>query len=175
MGTLQPRKNIPFLIEAFARTKDNLGGIKLVICGNRAARNFDKRIDNAVKENHLEKEVVFPGYIDENDKQAVFKLAHVFVFPSLYEGFGIPVLEAMSQRVPVLASDIPSLKEIAQNGAIFFDVSSVDDLSKKIQEICLGSDIREKFIDLGLERVAFFSWQNSARGMLAIYSKLYHN
>lgn len=175
MGTLQPRKNIPHLIEAFARIKDRLDGTKLVICGNRSGHNFDQRIDEAILNNKLETEVVFPGFIDEQDKVAVFALAHVFVFPSLYEGFGIPPLEAMSQNVPVVCSNIPSLKEVAGEGALFFDVTSLDDLSKKLYDISMNSDLRSKLIQTGKARISFFSWEKSAQKMLAIYENMMHN
>ena len=170
VGTLQPRKNIPMLIEAYAKTKDSLGNIKLVICGNRNAYNYDVKIDEVLKINNLDNNVIFPGFIDEYDKKNVFQLAHVFIFPSLYEGFGIPILEAMSQNVPVLASDIPSLKEIAENGALYF--SSIDDFSKKLYDICINNKLREELVQLGKARVNFFSWKNSAQETLAIYKKL---
>jgi len=172
MGTLQPRKNIPQLIEAYAATKNKLGGIKLVICGNRQAYNFDKKIDEAVAKNDLSEEVFFPGYIDEKDKRFVFAAAQAFIFPSLYEGFGIPVLEAMSQKIPVLASDIPSLKEIAGQGALYFDITSIADFSQKLYDICVNNDLRAQLIQSGMARISFFSWKNSAQKMLAIYRKL---
>jgi glycosyltransferase involved in cell wall biosynthesis len=175
MGTLQPRKNIPSLIEAFAKTKNKISGMKLVICGNRKAHNFDKKIDETIAKNNLSGDVHFPGYISEENKKAVFRLSQAFVFPSLYEGFGIPLLEAMSQKVPVLASDIPSLKEIAQNGALYFNTDSLDDFSGKMYDICINNDLREELIRTGRARASFFSWENSARQMLAIYEKIYHS
>jgi glycosyltransferase involved in cell wall biosynthesis len=172
IGTLQPRKNIPHLIEAFARIKSRLDGTVLVIAGNPQAHNFDKMIYKEVVKNNLENDVHFPGFIDEQDKKAIFRMAHAFVFPSLYEGFGIPLLEAMSQKVPVLASDIPSLKEIGQNGASYFDKLSTEDFAEKLQDICMNDGLRSELIRSGSQRVSFFSWENSARKMLAIYEKL---
>ena len=175
MGTLQPRKNIPQLIEAFGRIKDKLGNFKLVICGNKKAYNYDKKIDDSIKANNLEKYVIFPGFIDESDKQAVYKLAHIFAFPSLYEGFGIPILEAMSQGIPVIASDIPSLKEIAGKGALYFNTGSLDNFSEKMYNICIDNNLRGELILSGYERISFFSWEKSADKMLAIYKELKHN
>jgi len=175
IGTLQPRKNIPQLIEAFGRIKDKLKDYKIVICGNKKASNYDKKIENSIKINNLEIDIIFPGFIDENDKKTVFGLAHVFAYPSLYEGFGIPVLEAMSQKVPVLVSDIPSLKEIAGTGASYFDTASIDDFSQKLYDICINNKLREELIRSGKERISFFSWKKSAEKMLAIYEKLQHN
>lgn len=175
VGTLQPRKNIGDLVRAYAQVKEELGDVRLVICGNKKARNFDSRIETAVQELGLEDEVLFAGFIEEEDKRAIFALAHVFAFPSVYEGFGIPPLEAMSQGVPVICSNIPSLKEIAFDGALFFEVSSLDDFSKKLYDICKDQELRSKLIANGEKRISFFSWSKSAVKMLAIYEKLSHN
>ena len=175
MGTLQPRKNLPSLINAFAENGEKLPDMKLVICGNQQAHNFDQRITKELEKYPLAGDIVFPGFVEEQDKNAVFQLAHVFVFPSLYEGFGIPVLEAMSQGVPVLASDIPSLKEVAQTAALYFDVSSLDDFSKKLYDISIDKHLRNELIRKGSDRIGFFSWESSARKMLAIYEGLLHN
>lgn len=175
LGTLQPRKNVSHLVAAFARIKDSLDGTKLVICGNIEGHNADSQIKKSVVKFNLEADVVLPGFIDEQDKVAVFALAHTFVSPSLYEGFGITVLEAMSQGVPTLCSDIPSLKEIAENGALFFDLQDLDDFSKKLYDICINNELREELIRSGNERVSFFSWEKSASELLAIYKELQHN
>lgn len=175
IGTLQPRKNLPMLIEAFARIKDKMGDVKIVIGGNKNAHNYDKRIDLAIANNNLESSVIFPGFVDEEDKPAIFRLAHVFAFPSLYEGFGIPPLEAMSQQVPVICSDIPSLKEIADGGALYFDAGNLDDFSEKLYDISMDLDLRRELIQTGLQRVSFFSWEKSAKKMLATYEDLRHN
>lgn len=175
LGTLQPRKNISQLIEAFALVKKEATDLKLVICGNRNAHNSDKRIDEQIIKNKVEDSVIFPGFIDDEDKVAVFRLAHVFAFPSLYEGFGIPPLEAMSQGVPVICSEIPSLKEIAGNGALFFDLCSLEDFSKKLYDISVNKDLRDELIRSGEARISLFSWEKSARKMLAIYADMRHN
>lgn len=175
MGTLQPRKNIGQLIEAFGRITERLPEMKLVLCGSRSGHNFDKDIDRKIEANGLQEKVIFTGFIDEADKAAVFSLAQTFVFPSLYEGFGIPVLEAMSQGIPVLASNIPSLKEVAANGAEYFDVNNVDEFSEKLYNISMNSEVRSALIQIGSERINFFSWEKSAKKFLAIFEKLRHN
>ena len=175
LGTLQPRKNVSHLINAFARIKDRVDGAKLVICGNIDAHNSDPEIKKSITDNKLENDVILPGFITEQDKVAVFAQAHVFAFPSLYEGFGIPPLEAMSQEIPVLCSDIPSLKEIASTGALFFNVDSLDDFSEKLYDISMDGELRSELIRSGKQRVSFFSWEKSAQKMLAIYEKMQHN
>lgn len=175
VGTLQPRKNIPSLIEAYARIKKDVPTWKLVICGNPKAKNYDTRITKAMEKFPLAGEVIFPGFVEEADKAAIFHLAQVFVFPSLYEGFGIPVLEAMSQGVPVLCSDIPSLKEVARHGALYFETANLDDFAKKLHNIIINQDLRGELIVAGSSRINAFSWQRTAQKMLAIYQDLVHN
>jgi glycosyltransferase involved in cell wall biosynthesis len=168
MGTLQPRKNIPMLIKAYLKIKDRIPGIKLVVAGNRDAYNFDKRIDEAVRKNTplnppskrgegiKRGDIIFPGFIDEEDKLALFQSAHLFVFPSLYEGFGIPILEAMSQNVPVAASDIPSLSEVGNGAYLKFNPRNLDEMAEKLYTVCVNEDLRNKLINLGQSRVRFF-------------------
>jgi glycosyltransferase involved in cell wall biosynthesis len=175
IGTLQPRKNIPHLISAFARIKNEISDVKLVICGNLKAHNVDQQIEKSIENYELSADVVLAGFIDEQDKVAVFAGAHVFAFPSMYEGFGIPPLEAISQNVPVICSDIPSLKEIVQSGALFFDLHDVDDLSKKLYDITVNNDLRAELIQSGKARISFFSWEKTALKMLAIYEDMRHN
>ncbi len=172
IGTLQPRKNIPMLIRAFAGVKEKNPVIKLVLAGNRNAHNFDKNIDKEIERLKISGSIIFPGFVDEKDKSALFQLAKAFVFPSLYEGFGIPILEAMSQKIPVLASDIPVHREIAVNGALYFNPSSIDETQEKLYNILVDENLRKNLINLGNVRLDFFSWKKSAEKMLEIYSSL---
>ena len=172
VGTLQPRKNIPLLIEGYAKIQEKLGGIKLVLSGNKKSHNVDSRIERAVLKNYLKDSVVFTGFIDETDKPAIFEMAHVFVFPSLYEGFGIPILEAFSKKTPVLASDIPSLREVAENAALFVDPGDIDKFSKVLYDISINNQLREELVSLGCRRAEFFSWEKTAEKILNILQKI---
>jgi glycosyltransferase involved in cell wall biosynthesis len=172
LGTLQPRKNIPSLVNAFADIREKLPEAKLVLAGNRKGANFDKKIEKVIKKNNLDDSVIFPGFIEEKDKPAIFKLATVFCYPSLYEGFGIPILEAMSQGTPVLASNIPSLREVARDGALFFDVEDLADFQKKLYTIYNDKNLRNTLVNFGLERVQIFSWKKSAEKIHEIYKNL---
>lgn len=175
LGTLQPRKNVPRLIEAYARIKNKLQGTKLVIAGSRSAHNFDRRIDEAIAVHGLEGEVVFPGYVADEDKKALYASAEAFVFPSLYEGFGIPVLEAFSAGAPVLANGIPSLKEVGGEGAMFFDAANLDEFADKLYTVSVDGPTQERLKKAGIERVGFFSWEKSARKTLAVWQELWDN
>lgn len=172
MGTMQPRKNLSMLIEGFSRIKNELGGAKLVLAGNRSGHNFDTAIDAILAKSGVGGDVIFPGYVADEDKAAVYKLARVFCFPSLYEGFGIPVLEAMSQGVPVAASNISGLREAAGSAALLFDPRNLDDLSKKLYTCFVDETTRKNLITEAALKVGFFSWEKTARKTLEIYENL---
>lgn len=173
LGTLQPRKNIPFLIESYAKIKEKLPEIKLVLVGNAKARNFDRRINEVIGKYNLEEDVVLPGFIDEKDKAAIYKLAHVFVFPSLYEGFGIPVLEAFETKTPVLAADIPSLREVGGKGALFADPRGIDKFSEALYIICIEENLRNELIGLGNKITELFLWEKTARELLVVFENIF--
>ncbi len=170
VGTLQPRKNIPILIEAYAKIKHKIDA-KLVIAGGRG-HNFDPRIDETVSKLNLKNNVFFPGFIDENDKAAVMKGARVFCFPSLYEGFGIPILEAMAAGTPVIASDIPPHREIAGESALFFEPKSPENLAGKIQKIFDNPNLGGILAQKGQSQAQKFSWEKAAWGVICIFNSL---
>jgi glycosyltransferase involved in cell wall biosynthesis len=169
LGTMQPRKNLPILIEAFAKIKDTAPEIKLVLAGNKNAYNFDKKIDIAIEKYNLKDDVIFTGYINEENKPILYKLASLFVFPSLYEGFGVPILEAMSAETPVVASDISPHREIAGNAAQYFNPEKPDELAQKISEIINNVELRNSFSDKEKEQVRKFSWKETAKTLLDVY------
>lgn len=172
VGTLQPRKNIPFLIKGFARLKEKMPQHKLVLAGPKGAHNYDKEIDKMIEESNLQNEVVFPGYIDAEDLPGLYRSADIFVFPSLYEGFGIPILEALAMETPVAASDIPVFREVGGEAAEYFDPASLDGLEKIVYNISIDPELRERLKNSGKTRIKFFSWEKSARKMLEIYQSL---
>lgn len=168
IGTLQPRKNISTLIEAYAASGQR--DIKLVVAGGRG-HNFDPEIDNTVKKYNLESDVIFPGFVDEDDKAALMRASFMFCFPSFYEGFGIPILEAMAQKVPVIASDIPPHREIAEEAAVFFDPHNAEDLSRKILKLIEDENLRSRLIVRGAEQIKKFSWKKTAEKIISIIEK----
>jgi glycosyltransferase involved in cell wall biosynthesis len=172
VGTLQPRKNIPFLINAFASLRKRLPEMRLVLVGNRSAHHTDTRIESAITSQNLGAAVIFPGFIRESDLPTVISLARAFVLPSLYEGFGIPLLEAMSQNVPIAASDIPSLREIGGEAALYFDPESIANCEERLYTLCTNQEQKMILIEHGKERVRLFSWQKSAEHLLEEYKRL---
>lgn len=169
VGTLQPRKNLPLLIEAYKTIKESKIGIKLVLAGGKG-HNYDMDIERTVRKYNMESDVILPGYIAEEDKAPLMKSAQIFCLPSLYEGFGIPILEAMSVGTPVVASDIPSQREVAGEAALFFDPKDPSELAQRIEILLENKEKRNTLIDKGKERVKIFSWRVSAERMLDIFS-----
>jgi len=169
IGTLQPRKNIPVLLEAFAKIKFGISA-KLVIAGGQG-HNFDHSIDKTVSKLNLKNDVFFPGYIDEEDKAALLKSARIFCFPSLYEGFGIPILEAMTVGTPIIASDILPHRETAGENSIFFDPKNPQDLADKIQWLFDNPDLGLILAQKGQTQAKNFSWEKTSRDLFDIIAK----
>jgi len=172
VGTLQPRKNIPFLITAFSKLKKRLPNIKLVIVGKRDAHHVDMNIDKVIKERQLEDDVVFPGFIETNDLPSLINLSKVFVFPSLYEGFGIPLLEAMSQNVPVASSDIPSLREVGGDAVTYFNPRNVASCEEVLYTLCTDNQVRLRLEKAGKDTIKRFSWKESALLLVRLYQSI---
>jgi glycosyltransferase involved in cell wall biosynthesis len=170
LGTMQPRKNLPVLIEALAELKDD--GWKLVLVGKKNPYHYDMGIEAKIKEFSLEKEVVCTGYILEEEKIALFRSARVFCYPSLYEGFGIPILEAMKMGTPAVVSDIPAHHEVAGETVLYFSPQNAQELKDKIMELETNSDLRERLIRDAKTRAQLFSWKKTAEKTLEIYQKL---
>lgn len=174
IGTLQPRKNISALVETMQifSEKYNLQGLKLVVAGNRKARNFDPRIDETIKKYNLQKNIIFPGWIDEEDKPALFKLARCFVFPSLYEGFGIPIVEAMSAGTPVVCSNQEALLEVGGSAILSSNPDDANQMAENIYKALKDEGIRSDLMKRGIERAKYFSWRKNAEKTLEIYNNL---
>jgi glycosyltransferase involved in cell wall biosynthesis len=174
IGTLQPRKNLPALIEAFVSLPtEKRGDWKLVLAGG-LGHNFDTKIEEFIENYSLQKYVILPGFIVEADKPLLMKLARVFCFPSLYEGFGIPILEAMTSGVPVLASNIVPHIEITEGAVLLFDVASPNDFAKKLADIVSQETVRANLIQKEAVQAKKFSWLQTTKKMWQIYQEL-HN
>lgn len=180
LSSMQPRKNVPLIIKSFSllKKKKNFQNLKLILVGNKNGYNFDKEIENILEHNPNKKDVILPGYVAEKDLLDFYRQAKVFVFPSSYEGFGIPLLEAMANRVPVVSSDIPSFLEIDGGRNIITKINLkkkeilvVKDLSEKIEKILTNFKTREEKIRKGVERVKEFTWGKMAKKTLEIYEK----
>lgn len=162
IGRIEKKKNIAALIEAFAIMRDNAENkkIKLVLIGS-ASYGFDE-VNYMIREFALEHEVIIPGWVNEGDVPAIYSEALAFVFPSVYEGFGIPLLQAMSCGTPIIASNVASIPEVVGDAALLFNPHYVKSIAKAMTDIVNDEALREQLIIKGKTRVKNFSWQKCA-------------
>jgi glycosyltransferase involved in cell wall biosynthesis len=167
LGTIEPRKNLTALLEAYRHLVDRGSDLRLVIAGLKGwlYRGFFQRLHELGLEDH----VVFPGFVPEADLPAFYCAADLFVFPSLYEGFGLPVLEAMACGTAVVSSNAASLPEVAGDAALMVDPHSVADLVQAISALSENENLRQELEAKGPRQATKFSWQKAARETMAVY------
>jgi len=175
LGGFDQRKNLGTLLAAYATLgKDVSGRAKLVIAGQLPSRDTDFFPDprRQVQTHGLGDRVIFLGWVPEEDKPALYSGATLFVYPSLYEGFGLPVLEAMCCGTAVIASNSASLPEIAGNAAVLFDPHDVEGLAEAINALLQHPDRRERLAAKGLDRARFFSWEKTVAQTIEVYESV---
>lgn len=170
VGALNARKNIVRLLEAFTMLRSNHPDLSLVLGGKRQWGISE--IDQAWQRLDLDGKVTFTGYLDDSDLPALYSAAEAFVFPSLYEGFGLPPLEAMACGAPVVTSNVSSLPEIVGDAAILVDPLDVADLVRALDRVLLDEPLRQSLRTRGFERASQFSWDETARLTGEIYSRV---
>lgn len=173
VGTLQPRKNIGTLINAFAKFHQKYPNFELTIAGKKGW--MYKNIFNHVIDLGLEKNVFFTDYVSDKQLAFLYKNAFCFVLPSFYEGFGIPLLEAMSFDCPVISSFSSSLPEIGADACLYFDPKNSNELSEKLTELKENNHLRNELIKNGKKQVKNFSWNTCAEQTLNQIIKVYEN
>lgn len=175
-GNWREHKNLPRLIEAFGlilKDSQKLSGpkhlkdLKLVITGKKD--HYYPEVEQTVKKLCLEESVKFIGLVTKSDLVRLYAAATVFVFPSLYEGFGLPPLESMQAGTPVVASKISSIPEICGEAVEYFDPHDVSDMSHAIIRVLTQEKLRETLVQKGFERVQHFSWDRAAEETLKVY------
>lgn len=173
LGTIQPRKNFVGLIKGFQRLLQakgksaDLENLNLVIGGERGWL-FQETLDSAAQAG-LEGRVHFPGFIADEDLPALYSLARVFAFPSWYEGFGLPVLEAMASGTPVVAADNSSLPEAVGEAGLMVPAGDSDALAQALARILTDKDLRQRLVQAGFEQARRFSWEQSAARLLQLF------
>lgn len=168
IGTIQPRKNLLRLIEAFK----NIDNVKLVVVGKikgegRQAWMFDE-ILNKPKELKIEDKIVFVGFVSDEDMVGLLNGATAFILPSLYEGFGIPVVDALGCGVPVIVSNVSSLPEVVGDAGLLVDPNSVDQIEQAIRVISTDKKLHDKLAKKGLERAKRFSWRKMGKEVVKV-------
>ncbi len=170
VGTLEPRKNLPFLVRAFAQAKTRLGPTKLVITGKKGW--YYENLFRLVNELKLNDEVIFTGYVEDEDIPALYNAAHIFAFPSLYEGFGLPPLEAMASGTPVISSNTSSMPEVIGEAGILLPPKGESDWAEAMVELVNNDKHWQKLRREGLKQAKKFSWQKCANETIAVYEKV---
>lgn len=169
VGTLQPRKNITRLIEAFSLLKKS-NNLQLVIVGKKGW--LYEEILAAPAKFNVESRVKFLDFVSDSDLPSLYRNALCFVMPSLYEGFGLPVLEAMKYGCPVITSNVSSLPEAGGDAAVYFDPTSVSDIRDKIDSVISSPKLREELIKKGYNQIKKFSWEKTASQTLKVLESL---
>lgn len=171
-GLLKPHKNILRLIEAFPKLRrETQIKDKLVLVGNKEFPHY-RAIKEKIKELDLENQILILGEVDSEDMTALYNGADVFVLPSLYEGFGLPPLEAMACGCPVITSNTSSLPEVVGDAGIMVDPCDMDGLAEAICKVLTDEGLRQEMIKKGLARAKLFSWEKTAKETLKIYKEV---
>ncbi len=175
-GTIRPQKNIPRMVEAFAVLRGDLenhpvySDLRLIIIGDEVSRNPTVR--QAVNKTHMEQAVRFLGFVPFDTLRVFYESAAAFVFPSLYEGFGLPPLEAMASGTPVVTSNVSSLPEVTGDAAMIVNPDNVFDIARGIREVLLDVSLRRDLVARGYSQAASFSWDVTAREVLDTYREV---
>lgn len=171
VGSIHPRKNIERLIGAFELFKERTGSpMKLFLAGRWAWKSED--IKHKYEQSAYKEDIVATGYISEKTLGTLMSGARAFCYLSLYEGFGIPILEAMAAGIPVVTSSISSMPEVAGDAALYADPKDEKDMSKQMQRLATDEKLRDQLIDKGFQRIHHFDWDRSADRLYHILKEL---
>jgi glycosyltransferase involved in cell wall biosynthesis len=167
VGTVEPRKNLPLLVEAFDSIAEEFADLSLVIAGKMGwhSEGFERALSAA----RFKDRIRLLGYVTEEQKQILLAGAAVVVYPSLYEGFGLPVLEAMALGVPVVTSNASSLPEVAGDAALLVDPASAAEIAEAIRRVLTDGELAARLVEAGPERARQFRWSGTAEKTYAAY------
>ena len=171
VGVLEKRKNLPRLIEAFALVQQLTGDLKLVLVGQAGPKqdmDNSRRIEKTIQHHGLENAVILTGYIPDDELGVFYQSGNCYVFPSLYEGFGLPILEAFANDLPVVAANTASIPEIAADAALLFDPTDTEDMARQIMRVIKEKAVRENLVEAGRRRLKDFSWERTAQEIVTI-------
>ena len=169
VGTIEPRKNIKTLLKAFRVVRERLK-VKLILAGGKGWKYDD--IIKMPQKLGIQKDVVFTGYVDEKTILYLYNYSSVVVYPSIYEGFGLPVVEAMSCGAPVVISDIPSLREVAGKATLSFNPWDHEELADKIEQILTSTGLSKELRIKGLQRSKEYSWDKTVSSTIHSYKRV---
>ena len=170
-GQIESRKNVARLLQAFARIKDAVPHSLVMAGEHRWSTSTELAV---IQDLGIADRVCFPGWVTHSDLPAVYCLADLFAFPSLYEGFGIPLLEAMACGCPIVTANTCAPPEVTAGAAYLVDPLSVDDIALGIQKVIGDRALRADMIDKGIARAKDFGWEKCSRELLALFDSLSH-
>ena len=163
VGNAHPHKNVESLIKTFLNLKEKYPNLTLVLSGG------DHYFWQRLKSEYNQESIIYTGFVTDEELIALYKKAEMFVMPSFEEGFGIPLLEAMANKCPVVSSNAGSLPEVGGNACVYFDPKDLEDMEKKIVEILANKRLRKHLIFKGNRRYKEFSWKKLAKQTLEVY------
>jgi glycosyltransferase involved in cell wall biosynthesis len=175
-GRISPHKNVVRIIEAFAALKSELNkegkfeDLKLIIIGDEVSKHPDLR--RACVKGGVQNDVRFLGFVPIDVLRIFYDEAKIFVFPSLYEGFGLPPLEAMAHATPVVTSNTSSVPEVVGNAAVMVNPENVFEIMRALHRVLIDQPLRDKLKARGVEQAAKFSWDASVQRMLEVYGEV---
>lgn len=172
LGTLEPRKNLPMLVRAFGALAGRRPDLELVLAGPDGPDGEAVRTAVATLPTATGRRVRLPGVVDGPTRDRLLAGAAVLAYPSLYEGFGFPVLEAMTVGTPVVAADLPALREVAADGALYADGRDPEALADALERVLEDRLLREDLVRRGRAVAAGYSWDRTAAGLTAVYERL---
>lgn len=171
LGGYTYRKNVPMLLHAYRNVKQTFPDVSLVLAG-AVPNSTRQELTQLSRQLEIESSLVWTGAISAEQLPTLYAGASLFVYPSLYEGFGLPVIEAMSCGTPVVASSVGSLAEVAGDAALLVDPTSLTEITDAIKILLTDMQLRESFIKRGEERARLFSWERCAQETLAVYERV---
>jgi len=175
LGNIEPRKNIASLIAAFniLKTKrpTEFKDVKLVLAGASGWKN--RKIYQTYKRSQFKNDIIFLGYISKKEREVIYSVSSIFAYPSYYEGFGFPPLEAMTYGLPVVCSNVSSLPEVVADAALTVNPFSEEELGHALELMLTDSDLRQRFITRGYKQAVNFSWDKTASAYLQIFQESY--
>lgn len=169
VATLEPRKNLVRLVEAFGIVVERGWRGSLLLAGGPGID--EPAVDDAIEKRGLGSRVRKLGYIAPGDLPAIYHRARALASPSIWEGFGLPLLEAMACRIPIVASDIPAHREVAEEAACYVNPEDPDSIASGLERVLDDEPLRTRLIQDGVERVSHFTWMETARKTLALYRR----
>ncbi len=177
VGVLERRKNLPALINAFQLLRESgYPNLKLVLVGKGNGKTFSddtEQVDDAIQKNKLENHVIRLGYLPDEQVGILYQHAFMYVFPSINEGFGIPIMEAFSFNLPVLVANNSCLPEVGGDAVICFDPFNIQDICDKMKLVIENEPLRKELISKGRERLQHFSWEKAAAQLMDVFEKAY--